>query len=143
MRRRGEGNRSRARERAAETGKVWFGNDVDEETKSKASIRGSTDRTRATDAGPTETRPRSARKAQPAGSEGLRHDVPPCWRARGFHLAHEGLNLELDRDDFSSKRHPALAYCRSTIFPENRYPPRIKSGAGFFGIMLWAEPGPS
>jgi hypothetical protein len=21
------------------------------------------------------------------------------------------------------------------IFPENRYPPRIKSGAGFFGIM--------
>jgi hypothetical protein len=26
------------------------------------------------------------------------------------------------------------------IFSENRYPPRIKSGAGFFGIMLqcWA-----
>jgi len=23
------------------------------------------------------------------------------------------------------------------IFSENRYPPRIKSGAGFFGIMLW------
>jgi len=22
------------------------------------------------------------------------------------------------------------------IFSENRYPPRIKSGAGFFGIML-------
>src|SRR5208282_3081350 len=23
------------------------------------------------------------------------------------------------------------------IFSENRFPPRIKSGAGFFGIMLW------
>ena len=23
------------------------------------------------------------------------------------------------------------------IFPENRFPPRIKSGAGFFGIMLY------
>jgi len=28
------------------------------------------------------------------------------------------------------------AYCSSMIFPENRYPPRIASGAGFFGIML-------
>jgi hypothetical protein len=44
----------------------------------------------------------------------------------------------LERDDFSSKRHPALAYCRSMIFSENRWPPRIKSGAGFFGIMLYA-----
>jgi len=26
--------------------------------------------------------------------------------------------------------------CWSMIFSENRYPPRIKSGAGFFGIML-------
>jgi hypothetical protein len=24
----------------------------------------------------------------------------------------------------------------SMIFSENRFPPRIKSGAGFFGIML-------
>jgi hypothetical protein len=29
-----------------------------------------------------------------------------------------------------------LAYCWSMILSENRYPPRIKSGAGFFGIML-------
>jgi hypothetical protein len=29
------------------------------------------------------------------------------------------------------------AYCRSMIFFENRYPHRIKSGAGFFGIMLY------
>jgi hypothetical protein len=28
----------------------------------------------------------------------------------------------------------------SMIFSENRYPPRIKSGAGFFGIMLWSAP---
>jgi hypothetical protein len=44
---------------------------------------------------------------------------------------------ELERDDFSSNRHPALACCWSMILSENRYPPRIKSGAGFFGIMLW------
>ena len=42
----------------------------------------------------------------------------------------------LKRDDFSSIRHRALAYCWSMIFSENRYPPRIKSGAGFLGIML-------
>ena len=27
-------------------------------------------------------------------------------------------------------------FCLSMIFSENRFPPRIKSGAGFFGIML-------
>jgi hypothetical protein len=27
-------------------------------------------------------------------------------------------------------------YGRSMIFSENRFPSRIKSGAGFFGIML-------
>jgi hypothetical protein len=27
-------------------------------------------------------------------------------------------------------------YCWSMIFSENRFPPPIKSGAGFFGIML-------
>jgi hypothetical protein len=34
----------------------------------------------------------------------------------------------LKRDDFSSNRHPALGYCWSMIFSENRYP--------LFGIML-------
>jgi hypothetical protein len=29
-----------------------------------------------------------------------------------------------------------LAFCLSMIFSENRFPPRIKSGAGFFGITL-------
>jgi hypothetical protein len=33
-----------------------------------------------------------------------------------------------ERDDFSSNRHPALRYCWSMIFSENRYP--------LFGIML-------
>jgi hypothetical protein len=33
-------------------------------------------------------------------------------------------------------RHPAPATCSSMIFSENRYPPRIKCGAGIFGIML-------
>src|SRR5262245_1996770 len=43
----------------------------------------------------------------------------------------------LERDDFSSIRRPALIWW-SMIFSENRYPPRIKSGAGLFGIMLQA-----
>jgi hypothetical protein len=30
----------------------------------------------------------------------------------------------------------AQRYWWSMIFSENRYPPRIESGAGFFGIML-------
>jgi hypothetical protein len=34
----------------------------------------------------------------------------------------------LERDDFSSSRHPALDSCLSKIFSENRYP--------LFGIML-------
>src|SRR5215211_8034139 len=38
--------------------------------------------------------------------------------------------------DFSSNRHPALGYCWSMIFSENRYPAQIKSGPSFFGIML-------
>src|SRR5882724_12545424 len=42
----------------------------------------------------------------------------------------------LERDDFSSNRHLALSFCLSTIFSENRHPPRIKCGAGFFRIML-------
>jgi hypothetical protein len=35
---------------------------------------------------------------------------------------------DLERDDFSSNRHPALAFWRSMIFSENRYP--------LFRIML-------
>jgi hypothetical protein len=34
----------------------------------------------------------------------------------------------LERDDFSLNHHPALAFCWSKIFSENRYP--------LFGIML-------
>jgi hypothetical protein len=39
---------------------------------------------------------------------------------------------EQKRDGFSSNRHPALAYCWSMMFSENRYP--------LFGIMLWHAP---
>src|SRR5262249_10331394 len=45
----------------------------------------------------------------------------------------------LERDDFSLNRHPAPASRLSMIFSENRCTPRIKSGAGFFGIMLLLE----
>jgi hypothetical protein len=49
----------------------------------------------------------------------------------------------LNRDAYSSNRHSASAYCGSMIprvepealFCESRHAPRIKSGAGFFGIM--------
>src|SRR5262245_54273155 len=36
---------------------------------------------------------------------------------------------------------PDVLDCWSMIFSENQYPPRIKSGAGFFGIMLAARCG--
>jgi hypothetical protein len=42
----------------------------------------------------------------------------------------------VERDDFSSNRRHTLTSSLSMIFSENRYPPRIKCGAGFFGIML-------
>jgi hypothetical protein len=35
------------------------------------------------------------------------------------------------------------ARLESTIFSKNRYPPRITCGAGFFGIMLYVEHGPT
>src|SRR5712671_1594861 len=38
----------------------------------------------------------------------------------------------LERDDFSSNRHPALSFCLSMIFSENRSP--------LFRIMLWQPP---
>src|SRR5882672_3076358 len=31
--------------------------------------------------------------------------------------------FSLERDDFSSNRHPALSFCLSMTFSENRYPP--------------------
>jgi hypothetical protein len=38
------------------------------------------------------------------------------------------MRSRLERDDFSSIRHPALSFCLSMIFSENRYP--------LFRIML-------
>ena len=63
---------------------------------------------------------------------------PGCadWDNRiGFIACRSGASI-LERDDVSSNRHPILAFCLRMIFPENRYPPRIKSGAGSFRIML-------
>jgi len=41
--------------------------------------------------------------------------------------------LALERDDLSSNRHPALAYCWSMIFSENRYHPGSSPGQAFSG----------
>jgi len=46
-----------------------------------------------------------------------------CWREP--HAAGKPLPVSapgLDRDDFSSNRHPALPFCLSMIFSENRFP---------------------
>src|ERR1700704_1806034 len=48
-----------------------------------------------------------------------------AWAASDQPISHSSV---LERDDFSSKRHPALSFCLSMIFSENRYP--------LFRIML-------
>ena len=45
-------------------------------------------------------------------------------------------NHALKRNGIRLNRDFALACCLSMIFSENRYPPRVKPGAGLFGIML-------
>ena len=45
-----------------------------------------------------------------------------------LHKLDEPSLSSLERDDFSSNRDPALGYCWSMMFSENRYP--------LFGIML-------
>jgi hypothetical protein len=50
-----------------------------------------------------------------------------AFAAPGYKFSTRGRVLE--RDDDSSNRHPAPAYCWSMIFP--------KTGIRFFGIMLW------
>jgi hypothetical protein len=53
-------------------------------------------------------------------------------RQKSMALAWRGIDCSggssLERDDFSSNRHPARAYWWSMIFSENRFP--------LFGIML-------
>ncbi|MFL5046892.1 MAG: hypothetical protein ACJ8EA_18830, partial [Xanthobacteraceae bacterium] len=56
---------------------------------------------------------------------GKRHDLV---RELSLGLCRLGWLGSLERDDFSSNRHPAPAYWWSMIFSENRYP--------LFGIML-------
>ena len=62
---------------------------------------------------------RTGRSSSPSAA--FRRDSANC--GRGY----------LERADFSSNRHPALYFCLSMIFSENRYPPRIKCGASFSG----------
>jgi hypothetical protein len=67
--------------------------------------------------------------------------VPPRGHARRILAARpraaSGLALDfLERRYSKSNQRASLTFCRSMIFSENRFPPRIKSGAGFFGIML-------
>jgi hypothetical protein len=49
-------------------------------------------------------------------------------RMRAWRNSLERLGTTLEQDDFSSIRHPALSFCLSMIFSENRYP--------LFRIML-------
>jgi hypothetical protein len=50
--------------------------------------------------------------------------------------AHDIAASALERYDFSSNRHFALACSWSMIFSENGFHPRIKSKGKLFGIML-------
>jgi hypothetical protein len=65
----------------------------------------------------------------------MNRSVPPVASKHTSTLSHlvEAAPISafaiLKRDDFSSNRHPALAYWWSMIFSENRYP--------LFGIMLY------
>jgi hypothetical protein len=56
-----------------------------------------------------------------------RFEASPAWETWTAGTSRDKL-AGLKRDDFSSIRHPALAYWRSMIFSENRNP--------LFGIML-------
>jgi hypothetical protein len=55
--------------------------------------------------------------------------MPPQQPDRLLDLVHDIL-------DFRAHGRSAGGCSWSMIFSENRYPPRIKCGAGFFGIML-------
>src|SRR5882724_6453763 len=45
------------------------------------------------------------------------------WASIGGSESLASPKVALERDDFSSNRHPALSFCLSMIFSENRYPP--------------------
>jgi hypothetical protein len=69
----------------------------------------------------------------PAGSISAKHALassPQAAIARPRDQFIAAALASLERDEFSSNRHPALALCLSMIFSENRYP--------LFGIMLYA-----
>src|SRR5262249_24506620 len=47
----------------------------------------------------------------------------------------------LEREDSSSDRHPAPAFGWCIVLSRKPVPPRIKAGAGFFGIRVWVTRG--
>jgi hypothetical protein len=55
-------------------------------------------------------------------------DNAPAARPAPQCLIDVATPVSLEQDDFSSNRHPALSFCLSMIFSENRYP--------LFRIML-------
>jgi len=77
----------------------------------------------------TRSNGRAIRRGAPDGiaGAGLELRAAVARRSRRMNLF-ERAESTLERDDFSSNRHPTLAYCLSMIFSENRYP--------LFGIML-------
>ena len=76
---------------------------------------------------------KSDTSAKPWRAGGTR--IPPSIRPSSSRfvrrLQAQDAAERLERDDFSSNRHPAPAYCWSMIFSEHRYP--------LFGIMLWQD----
>src|SRR5262245_32219057 len=74
------------------------------------------------------------------GPDRTPHVPLPLQDAQGFaaRYAHglAGNSGDLDHAPKRTARETALEPMWSMIFSENRYPPRIKSGAGFFGVML-------
>jgi hypothetical protein len=67
---------------------------------------------------------KTARRKRPK----LRREPNACANRKSMFFIAKTAWIALERDDFSSNRHPALAFCWSMIFSENRHP--------LFGIML-------
>jgi len=73
--------------------------------------------------------------------------LPHCWLLQSWLLQIKGLSRATLRarlrplfllyfDPIQLESDQSLTFCLSMIFSENRLPPRVKPGAGFFGIML-------
>ncbi len=70
----------------------------------------------------------------------LRAAVPPRHHRRDRQLA---AHQTLERDPFRLNHCASLTFCLRMILSENRFPSRIKSGTGFFGVMRVKPPSAS